>query len=123
VARLPQPSVGPVASLAIELEVDTSTSAVVSAATNLPLPGLTRLIQDVLTGRTVAEVEGVALLELEVRYAAPFASALRSAVRAAAKRAQADLARPCLRAKNGANGHGDMVLDGPVTGLSQSSLN
>ena len=86
-ARLPQPSVSPVPTVALELEVEASTRRVVAANTNLQFPGLERLLREVLVGQPVDAIASRALLELEVRYSAPFASALRAAVQAAAQRA------------------------------------
>lgn len=86
-ARLPQPSVSPAPTIALELEVEASTRRVVAANTNLQFPGLERLLQEVLVGQPVDAIAGRALLELEVRYSAPFASALRAAVQAAVQRA------------------------------------
>ena len=87
-ARLPHPLVTPAPSLAVELEVDGGSRLIVSATTNLPFPGLERLLREVVVGRPIDSLSGAALLELEVRYSAPFTSALRAAVQAAARRAQ-----------------------------------
>ncbi len=86
-ARLPQPLVAPVPGIAVELEVDPRTRRVVAANTNLQFPALERMLREVLVGRPVDSVAGYALIELEVRYSAPFTSALRVAVQAALRRA------------------------------------
>lgn len=86
-ARLPQPLATPAPSVAVEIEVDPHTRRVVGANTSLQFPGLERLFREVLVGRPVDHVAGNALLELEVRYSAPFTTALRVAVQAAVRRA------------------------------------
>lgn len=91
-ARLPQPLVAAAPTVALELEVDMSTGQIVAAHTNLPFQRLTRLLEDILVGKRVEACTNGALLELEVRYSAPFAPALRVALQSAAKRALADLA-------------------------------
>jgi len=89
-ARLPQPLVAAAPTVAVELEVELGSRHVVAASTNLPFPSLARLLDDVLVGKPVEACMDGALLELEVRYSAPFASAVRVAVQAAARRALAD---------------------------------
>lgn len=86
-ARLPQPLVAAAPSVAVELEVEPSSRRIVEANTNLQFPGLERLLREILVGRAVDTVEGCTLLELEVRYSAPFATALRAAVQSAVGRA------------------------------------
>ena len=86
-ARMPQPLVTPAPSVAVELEVDLGSRCIVGANSNLQFPGLERLLRDVLVGKPVDGLLGHALLELEVRYSAPFTTAVRSAVQAALRRA------------------------------------
>jgi hypothetical protein len=92
-ARLPQPLVAAAPTVALELEVDMSSGDIIAVQTNLPFPRLTRLLRDLLVGERVEACTNGALLELEVRYSAPFVPALRVALQSAAKRALADLAR------------------------------
>lgn len=87
-ARLPQPLISPSPSVVVELEVELATRRIVAATSNLGLPGLERLLADVLVGQSIADCAGRALLELEVRYSAPFASALRTAVQNALGRVE-----------------------------------
>ena len=86
-ARLPQPLVSSAASIAVELAVELCSRCIVAAHTNLPFPGLDRLLRELLVGKAVDTLDGRALLELEVRYSAPFTTALRAAVQAALRRA------------------------------------
>ncbi len=86
-ARLPQPLVASAPSVAVELEVEPRSRRIVAANTNLQFPGLERLLEEILVGKTVDTFAGCALLELEVRYSAPFATAVRVAVQAAVGRA------------------------------------
>lgn len=88
-ARLPQPLVAPSPSVAVELEVEPRSHRIVAVNTNLQFPGLERLLGEILVGKTVDAFAGCALLELEVRYSAPFATAVRAAVQAAVGRAVA----------------------------------
>jgi hypothetical protein len=87
-ACLPQPLVAPAPSLAVELEVDLRSRRIVAANTNLQFPGLERLLREVLVDKPVDALTGCAMLELEVRYSAPFATALRAAVQGALRRAE-----------------------------------
>jgi hypothetical protein len=86
-ARLPQPPVAPAPTIAVELVVGTQSRRIVGVSTSLKLPALQRLLQEVLVGKHVDAAEGAALRELEARYSAPFATALRAAVVAALRRA------------------------------------
>lgn len=86
-ARLPQPLVAPAPTVAVELEVGMRSRYIVAANANLPFPCLKRLLREVLVGQSVDTAEGPALLELEVRYSAPFTMALRTAVLAAVRQA------------------------------------
>ena len=86
-ARLPQPLVAPAPTVAVELEVDLCSRRIAAADTNLQFPCLERLLREVLVGQPVDTIEGHALLELDVRYSAPFSTALRAAVLAAARQA------------------------------------
>ena len=86
-ARLPQPLVTPAPSVAVELEVESHTRRIVAASSTLQLPALERLLREVLVDKPVDAVAGCPLLELEVRYSAPFTTALRVAVQAAVRRA------------------------------------
>ena len=67
-ARLPQPLVSSAASIAVELAVELCSRCIVAAHTNLPFPGLDRLLRELLVGKAVDTLDGRALLELEVRY-------------------------------------------------------
>ena len=96
--RLPQPLVAAAPTVAVELEVELGSRQVVAANTNLPFPSLARLLDDVLVGKPVEACMDGALLEFDVRYSAPFASAVRVAVQAAARRALADAADGASRA-------------------------
>ena len=89
-ARLPQPLVAPMASVAVELEVEVASRRIVSANTNLPFPSLERLLRELLVGKPIEVCGDGAMLEFEVRYSAPFATALRVAVQSAVRRATAD---------------------------------
>ncbi len=60
---------------------------IVAVSTNPQFPGLERLLREVLAGEAVDGFAGRAMLELEVRYSAPFATALRAATQAALRRA------------------------------------
>jgi len=104
--RLPQPTVAAMDAVAVELEVEASSRRIVAAATNLQFPRLERLLQEVLVGQPVAAAAGHALLELEVRYSASFAPALRTAVQAAVLRAMdgATNGEPSLDGETGGNG-------------------
>jgi hypothetical protein len=94
--------------VAIELEVEARSRRIVAANTSLKFPGLDRLLQEVLVGQPVAAAAGLALLELEARYSASFAPALRTAVKAAV-----------LRAMEGATS-GEPTLDGAKDGSGRS---
>ena len=104
--RLPQPAVAAMDAVAVELEVEARTGRIVAANTNLQFPGLKRLLQEVLVGQPVDAAAGRALLELEVRFSAPFAPALRAATQAAARRAMdsATSNGPSLDGATGENG-------------------
>lgn len=108
-ARLPQPRVAAVDAVAIELEVEARSGRIVAANASLELPGLKRLLQEVLVGQPVAAVAGHALLELDVRYSAPFTPALRTAVQSAV-----------LRAMDGAT-DGEPSLNGATVGDGKST--
>ncbi len=86
-ARLPQPLVAAASSVAVELEVDPCTRRIVAAHTNLQFPGLERVLREILVDRPVDTADGATILELEVRYSAPFTTAVGAAVRAALRRA------------------------------------
>lgn len=86
-ARLPQPLVATAPSVAVELEVEPCTRRIVAAHTNLQFPGLERVLREILVDRPVDTTDGAAILELEVRYSAPFTTAVGVAVRAALRRA------------------------------------
>jgi hypothetical protein len=98
-ARLPQPPVAPAPTIAVELEVAVRSRRIVGAHVSLQLPALERLLREVVVGKSVDSGEREALRELEARYSAPFATALRAAVSAAFRRAT-DLAE-----QPAANGH------------------
>jgi len=91
-ARLPQPFAAPVPSAAVELEVELRSRRIVSANTNLRFPGLDRLLGELLVGEDVDTCARDVLLELEVRYSAPFATAVAVAVQGALRRAANDAA-------------------------------
>ncbi len=89
-ARLPQPCVAGEQTLAVELEIELLTSRILAVNSTLQLPGLARLLRETLTGKCVNSA-CEALLELEVRYSAPFTAALCAAVRRALQRAISDV--------------------------------
>ena len=89
-ARLPQPFVAAEQTLAVELEIDLLTRRILAVSSTLQLPGLARLLRETLVGECVDSASG-ALLELEVRYAAPFTGALCAAVKRALQRATIDV--------------------------------
>lgn len=105
-ARLPQPRVAAVDVVAIELEVEARSRRIVAANASIKFPGLDRLLQEVLVGQPVAAAAGLALLELEARYSASFAPALRTAVQAAVLRAMDGVTsgEPSLDGAKGGNG-------------------
>jgi hypothetical protein len=86
-ARLPQPLVAATPSVAVELEVEPCSRRILAAHTNLQFPGLERILREILVDRPVDTTDGAAVLELEVRYSAPFTTAVGVAVRAALRRA------------------------------------
>jgi hypothetical protein len=100
-ARLPQPLVAAAPSVAVELEVDLCSRRVVGASTNLQFPGLDRLLQEILVGRPIDAGDRSAVLELEVRYSAPFTTAVGVAVQSALRRAVDGAARGEDRPSNG----------------------
>ena len=85
-ARLPQPFVAAEQTLAVELEIELPTRRILAVSSTLQLPGLARLLRETLVGECVASVSG-ALLDLEVRSAAPFTSEVCAAVKRALQRA------------------------------------
>ncbi len=89
-ARLPQPYVAAEETLAVELEIELPTRRILAVSSTLQMPGLARLLRETLVGECV-DSAGEALLELEVRYAAPFTSALCAAVKRALQRATIDV--------------------------------
>ena len=89
-ARLPQPYVTAEQTLAVELEIELPTRRMLAVSSTLQMPGLARLLRETLVGECV-DSAGEALLELEVRYAAPFTSALCAAVKRALQRATIDV--------------------------------
>ena len=97
VARLPQPFVAQVQSLAVELELDLQERRITAASTNLQLRCLDRVLQQVAVGRRVDDMLGSGMLELEVRYSAPFAGALRVALQNALRSAAATSQREQVR--------------------------
>lgn len=109
-ARLPQPLVSAVPSVAVELELDLTTQQIVDVNANLELPGLRRLLRELLQAKPLTPRLLDCLLELEVRYSASFSTAIATAVRAAIKRAlhsdvgSAD-AHGLLQADGARNGH------------------
>ncbi len=94
-ARLPQPCVAGEQTLAVELEIELPTSRILAVNSTLQLPGLARLLRETLVGvclKSACE----ALLELEVRYSAPFTAALCAALRRALERAMVDIPADAL---------------------------
>ena len=89
-ARLPQPCVAVEQALAIELEIELPTRRILAVNCTLPLPGLARLLRETLVGECVNSA-CEALLELEVRYSAPFTTAICAAVKRALQRASIDV--------------------------------
>jgi hypothetical protein len=98
-ARLPQPPVAPAPTIAVELEVGVRSRRIVDANVSLQLPALAQILRETVAGRSIDSGEGDALRELESRYSAPFATALRAAVSAAFRRAVDGGEQP------GVNGH------------------
>ena len=86
-ARLPQPCVASGPTVAVELEVEARTRRIVAVSSNLPFPGLDRILREILVGERLDNGAGQALLELDVRYSSPFSTALRAAVQGALRRA------------------------------------
>jgi hypothetical protein len=83
--------------------------------TSLPFPALQRLLQEVRAGATPDELAGHALLELEVRYASPFTTAVRAALLAAIRCsfiAPLEAAVVCQRMGNGLTDGGRMDAEG-----------
>lgn len=89
-ARLPQPCVAGDQTLAVELEIELPTRRILAVNSNLQLPGLARLLRETLVGACLNSASE-ALLELEVRYSAPFTAALGAALRRALQRATSDI--------------------------------
>ena len=89
-ARLPQPHVSAESALAVEIEVALPTRQILDVNSTVQLPGLSRLLKEVLVGECVDDARK-ALLELEVRYSAPFTAALCVAVDRAVERANNDV--------------------------------
>ena len=89
-ARLPQPPVSAASAVAVEVEIELATRRILDVNSTLQLPGLSRLLKDVLVGECVEDVRK-ALLELQVRYSAPFAPALCAAVERAVEQASKDI--------------------------------
>ncbi len=89
-ARLPQPCVAVEETLAVEIEIEVPTRRILAVNSTLQLPGLARLLREALVG---ACLNGAceALLELEVRYSAPFTAALCAAIRRALQQATCDI--------------------------------
>ena len=89
-ARLPEPCVAGEQTLAIELEIEVPSRRILAVNSTLQLPGLARLLRETLAGKCLDSACD-ALLELEVRYSAPFTSALSTAIKRALQRATVDL--------------------------------
>ena len=87
IARMPQPLVTNAPALAVEIETAVRTGTIVAISTNLGFPGLVRLLNETLVGRPIGTLLGAQLLEIEVRYCAPFVAALRVALQNAARQA------------------------------------
>ena len=104
-ARLPQPYVAVEQTLAVELEIELPTRRILAVNSTLQLPGLARLLRETLVGECVNSASE-ALLELEVRYCAPFTSALCAAVKRALQRATIDVSPDApAAAQNGSRRH------------------
>ena len=88
-ARLPLPSVAVEQTLAVEVEIELPAGRILAVSSTLQLPGLARLLREILVGECVGDA-GKALLELEVRYSAPFTTAICAAVKRALQRASID---------------------------------
>ncbi len=89
-ARLPQPYVAAEQTLAVELEIELATRRILAVSSTLQLPGLARLLRETLAGKCVTDAAR-AVLELEVRYSAPFTTAVCAAVKRALQRATIDV--------------------------------
>ncbi len=86
-ARLPQPSVAPGSIIAVELEIEARTRRILGVSTSLQFPGLERMLREILVGEALENGARQALLELDVRYSAPFSTALHAAIQGAMRRA------------------------------------
>lgn len=89
-ARLPQSCSAVAPTLAVELTIELPSRSIVDASSTLPLPGLSQMLREILVGTGLDDARK-ALLDLEVRYSAPFSAALSAAVERAIQRARADL--------------------------------
>ena len=94
-ARLPQPCVAPEPTVAVEVEGELGARRIVAVNSTLQLPGLERLLREVLVGKSLDNGAHHAVLELDVRYSAPFSTAIRAAVQAAMRRAADGAPRAC----------------------------
>ena len=120
VARLPQPLVTSAPALAVEIELAAASRKIVAVTTNLGFACLDRLLNETLVGERLDGLLSAPLLELEVRYCAPFMAALRVALQNAARQAAEatprDVDETCVPAALAApgfvaNGNGAGVTD------------
>lgn len=118
-ARLPQPLATAASAVAVELEVDASTRLVVGVHCSLQFPALERLLQDLVAGKPLDAVAGQAVLELDVRYASPFTTAVRTALLAALRRAS-EAAEPAAPERGG-NGNGNGAKEPAARARSRES--
>jgi hypothetical protein len=118
-ARLPQPLATPASAVAVELEVDPSTRLVVGVSCSLQFPGLERLLAALVAGKSLDTVARHAVLELDVRYASPFTTAVRTALLAALRRASEPA--PAAAPKRAGAGNGAKALAAPA-GSRESGL-
>lgn len=117
-ARLPQPCVAVGPTLAVEVEVELPTRRILAVNSTLPLPGLGRLLREILVGEFV-EAACEALLELRVRYSAPFSTAICAAVEQALQRARTNVL-PVAPAQSRRDDPSVMLSDPPLVPLSGS---
>ncbi|MEX1255691.1 MAG: DUF3870 domain-containing protein [Dehalococcoidia bacterium] len=118
-ARLPQPLATAASAVAVELEVDAATRLIAGVHCSLQFPALERLLQDLVIGKPLEGVAGQAVLELDVRYASPFTTAVRTALLAALRRAS-EAAAPAAPAAT-RNGNGTKEAAAPA-GSRESGL-
>lgn len=111
-ARLPQSCSAVAPTLAVEVAIELPSRRIVDAHSTLQLPGLSLMLRDVLVGTSLDDARK-AVLNLEVRYSAPFTAALSAAIERALQRAKSDLseAASIAAAEAPANADPDRVVN------------